>query len=85
MGIREVNIAVVLIALSAFSSSSSAAAVVVVTGNGISIATRGLMLRRSSWLVWKDMADLVKREVSSDQDFVNPRLFLGFDRGGSTM
>lgn len=32
-------------------------------------------------------AGLVKKEVPlpSDQDFVNPRLFLGFDRGEVTM
>lgn len=73
MGILEVNVSLLLIVFSASGEDSVA-------------PTAGITRRPSNNSVMsKHMA--VKKEVPlpSDQDFVNPRLFLGFDRGEVTM
>ncbi|CAI9116053.1 OLC1v1017103C1 [Oldenlandia corymbosa var. corymbosa] len=54
----------------------------------VAAATGGIARRPgfNGGLMCKEMAELVEKEVSSsDQDFVNPRLFLGFDRGEVAM
>lgn len=78
MGILEVNVSLLLIVFSASGEDSVAPTVGIArrpSNNSVTVMSKHMA------------AGLVKKEVPlpSDQDFVNPRLFLGFDTGEVTM